>query len=372
MLLDFVVDVWDTEGNIMVGANFNNNFGLRASRKLNGIGVLEIVLSEDQERFAKVDYLVDVNLRYIDGTIRPFRSYFIKKRRFTRRGDTNYFIAGGLCLNYLLTSRAIAYAKGSAQASQTDQADDMLKEIARDNIGGDAVTARDKSSYLSIEGNKAECTSISREMSWQPLWDVMQGIREDLAASSGTQVYFDVVKIAPYTFELKTYKDLIGVDRTSLGHIIKQQFFSPNLENINNPDLVEDYSDEVTYVYALPPASGSARVPVEVYDAERLRRSAFARREAVVSVNSGDTAELTSAANTALNKGRPRYHFRADLLNTADFRYGVHWNIGDKVGVVWRGQHTGIVDYVEVGRTQRGEGFEDHFKASLEIEDVLR
>ena len=55
--------------------------------------------------------------------------------------------------NEILARRIVAYADGSVQADQTDEADDMMKKIVRQNLGDECVdTTRDLTAWgLSVE-----------------------------------------------------------------------------------------------------------------------------------------------------------------------------------------------------------------------------
>ena len=78
-------------------------------------------------------------------------------------------------LMQLLTRRIVAYNSGASQASKTDQADDMMKAIVRENFGSLATdTDRDWSAYLSVEVDLSLGQSLSKSFSRRKVLQVLK------------------------------------------------------------------------------------------------------------------------------------------------------------------------------------------------------
>ena len=92
-------------------------------------------------------------------------AYFLQRWRFYRDGDEKLIDLVALDANWLLDTRIVAYDAGTSQADMTDNADDMIKAVVKDNLGTDAVTAR-QVSELSIQGDLGDGQSISKAFSY--------------------------------------------------------------------------------------------------------------------------------------------------------------------------------------------------------------
>jgi hypothetical protein len=238
--------------------------------------------------------------------------------------------------NELLRRRIVAYAAGSAQASKSGYADDLMKAIVSENLGSDATdTDRDISAYLTIESDLSAGQSISKAFSRRNVLTVLQELA-DASAEAGTNLYFDVVTPTPGALVFATYTGQRGDDRTITSNA--PLLFSPELGNLADGELEEDYANEVTVVYAAGRGEGDEREVVEVEDTTRSGASPFNRIEALRDArNAETTAELTAEGNGFLKAGRPRLVFGGSIVDTPQCRYGVEWKWGDKVTVQFEG-----------------------------------
>src|SRR3990167_1830006 len=119
----------------------------------------------------RVDGWIEFRRTPIGGSKKFHNVYQIRAigRQDDANGRENIVVVGYDPL-YILTSRIIAYAAGSAQADMTDQADDMLKAIVIDNLGADATGARNISSNgISVASDLALGPSITKQFAYRPL-----------------------------------------------------------------------------------------------------------------------------------------------------------------------------------------------------------
>ena len=67
----------------------------------------------------------------------------------------------------LLERRIVKYTAGSAEASKTANADNMMRAIVRENFGSGAGSGRDWSSYLTVEADTSLAPSVSKSFARQ-------------------------------------------------------------------------------------------------------------------------------------------------------------------------------------------------------------
>jgi hypothetical protein len=237
----------------------------------------------------------------------------------------------------LLARRIIAYAAGSAQASKTDNADDMMKAIVRENLGASATdTDRRWSSYLTVQSDSASASSMSKAFSRRNVLTTLQEIGET-SAEAGEPLYFDIMVPTPGGLEFRTYTGQRGTDRTLTG--AAPLVISPELGTISGGELFEDYASEYTVVYAAGQGEKDYREVSEVEDTARSGASPFGRIEALRDARHGATgASLTAEGNAYLRASRPKRIFTAALVDTPQVRYGLEWHWGDKVTAQFEGK----------------------------------
>ncbi len=269
--------------------------------------------------------------------------------------------------NELLDRRIVAYAYGSAEATITDQADDMCKAIVTDNLRGDATAARQiASTYLTVQADLAAGPSITHSFARGRVLTVLQEIAS-AASAAGTPIYWDMVPVDTTAWEFRTATGQPGQDHTYPSGS-PPVLVGYELGNLAEPSLEEDYTDEVTYVYAGGQGEGSARTIVEVEDTARTGRSVFGRREAWEDARDcSGTNAVTARANKRLDEGKPKLRFSGKIVDSAGTLYGIHWRWGDKVTASYAGrQFACIVKAVRV--SVDGDGKET-VEARLEVEE---
>ncbi len=271
------------------------------------------------------------------GALQLERVYMLRKLVYQTNDKGRQSIqVTGLDGNYFLAGRIVGYASGSTQSTQTGPADDILKQIVRDNLGASAAAAR-QISALSVQANLGGGPTITKSFAYREVLKALQDI-VDAAWAAGTKAWFDVAPVTPTMWEFQTRTGQLGQDHT-YPNGVNPVMLSIELGNLRDAMLEQDWSQEVTYVYAGGQGEGSGRQVIEVQDAARLGRSAFGRREAFKDArNESTTNGVTAAANNALADGRPRLRFSGSIADTEGTRYGLHWRFGDKVTAVYAGQ----------------------------------
>jgi hypothetical protein len=274
-----------------------------------------------------------------NGELALERVYLI--RRIEDRTDemgVRSFLAVGVDGNDLLRRRHVAYAAGSAEASMTDEADDMCREIVVDNLGSDAAAARQiSSSYFTVAAEQSAGVSLSKGFSRRNVLTVLQDIA-DQAAAAGTPIYWHVADVAPDVWQFQTMTGQPGIDH-SYPDGQNPVLLSLEYGNLAEPQLSEDYTGEVTIAYAAGQGEGAARTVVTAEDTTRSGRSLFGRCEGFKDArNEASTAGVTAEANVHLGENAPRRVFAARIVDNVGTRYGLEWRWGDKVTALYAGE----------------------------------
>lgn len=240
---------------------------------------------------------------------------------------------GGSDVNVLLGTRVIAYKANNAYSSKTNNADDMMKYIIRENLGASATdTDRDLTGVgFSVDGDYDIGVSQTRSFSFNRVDDTLRSIR-DASIRDGTPIFFRVEAVGfnPLSLVFRAYKNQIGTDRTvTTGG--NRLVFDPTMGNISDFVERQDYSEEVTVVYVLGSGIEDGRLVEEVEDTSRSKRSPWRRREAVYDNSQISTsAGAIDAGNAVLNAGQPKKRATGLAISAPGTVYGRDWFLGDR------------------------------------------
>lgn len=355
--------ITETTGGFVAGSNSANvAVAFSYTQVINNLGRFRLTLPGDFDR-----NVLRKDNRVIIWRKPPGGARSLAFMGFIRRVRTRTDAAGnttrtvyGYDLNYLLSGRVVAYYAGHARAEMTDQADDLIKAFVSYNLGANATTGNGRkatasisATYFSIEADAAAGVSQTKGASYRTVLDVCREVA-DAARADGTEVYFGIVPVTDATFQLRTRTGQWGRDRTVSGS--NGLIFSLPRGNLAEPDLDEDASEEVNYVYALGQGEGSVRTIQTASDTTRIGQSIFALREGKIDARQFSTsAGVTDAANAALVKGRPINTFTAKLLSVPGSIYGRDWGFGDRVTVSYDGrQFSALVRALTVSVDENG------------------
>jgi hypothetical protein len=272
-----------------------------------------------------------------------------------QEGANAYVIIGGPDALDLLNTRIVDAYSDTAGADKAGTADDVMKEYVYEALGGGAAAGRNLTSDgFSIQADLSDGPAIQWAAARHNLLRVCREL-SDAAYEAGTPTYFDIVHPTPATFEFRTYVNQRGEDRTS-GQP-NAVVLSPEEETLANPVLIQDYTEEVTYCYALGQSTGGTRNVQEEYDSTRLNLALFNRREGTVDGRDyGTDAELQDLARRTLYLCRPRRDFRGDIVDKPGNRLGLNWNFGDRVTAQYAGeQYDMLVSAVGASFDENGE-----------------
>lgn len=233
-------------------------------------------------------------------------------------------------LNELPARRVVAYKAGSSQASKTDQVDDMIKALGRENLGASATdTDRDLSSWgFLVAADTSAGPSITKAFAWRELprvmADIIQAGKED-----GTEVLWQIEPLGKSSAMLKTWAGYRADRSFPAGRPALE--FSEARGNLINPRYIEDWRTEKNTMYAGGSGKEADRTVVEVEGSEAT--DALARREGFINATAQgtDTTALTDVGNSKLAGYRPLKGFRGTLRESQGQIFGIHWRLGDLV-----------------------------------------
>lgn len=369
------------------------------SRSTLGYGTLLIGMPHDVQK-ARVfpifqpDWRIDVWRSPAEGVpMRREQTFLLRLHKiYTRKTDNMRMIAyTGLDPTHLLSRRYVVQAAGSAYTYKTDNVDDMMKEIvreqmlwgfSRDEEGNLDDTRAFPRGEFSVQSNMGLGPSVSAAFADRRVLDVLK----DLKLSSfqlnqfdlsSRRIFFDVV---PYDisslllyildeatgepildeaglplvdessttmtgvgFQFQTFADLRGQDRTL------QMEFSVENNNLEEPYYSLNHIDEVTAAIVKGFGRGDSRVAVWVEDTTRENSSRWNRVESFVDGSQEpDQSKLADVGYPELFNGMPKEDLSTVFLNTEGgpdsprSLYGLDWDLGDLVRVSYAGKQFDI------------------------------
>lgn len=310
-----------------------------------------------------IDSLIKINRRPAGGSNQRLFTGLLRR---VRKGH-EFFTLSGFDLNYLLTTRIIAYSAGSSQAQKTGASDDVLKALVRENLGSSATDAsRDLSAYITVEADGSAGNTITKGFSWKPLYDTMIEIADD-EKEAGSPLYWTfTARESEGDFFFQTFTGQPGVDRTvSTGG--DPLIFGPGYGNLESPILDIDYGGSWNYVYVGGQGEGPNRDITEASSSARIALSVYNRREVFRDARNADTTELSTIGNAELRLGRPRRIFTGEIQSTPQSRLGIDWNLGDRVTIEFDGDtFEGVINQLSVSV---GDSGRETINADIDLDD---
>lgn len=251
----------------------------------------------------------------------------------------------------LLARRVIAYYQETGEAVWNDNIETIMKGVVTDNLVDNAdysgtpdptrsITTKAGFTVQADKGSGA--VTEPDDISWRYLLEVLKELQATSKAD-GTEVFFTVVPTGPRSLQFQTHTGQPGVDRTYSGNPqskVKPLLFSLKNGNLQEPELVYDYSDMATKVYAV---NGDGTAVATAQDDGKIAHSPLGLRERMISSRGTTEAEVQASADDELARSRPRATLNARLLSTKQTQYGKHWNCGDKVTVEYRGVTADVI-----------------------------
>lgn len=273
------------------------------------------------------------------------RVWLQRRWKKTIKKSTRTWQVGCVDLNHLLTRRFVDYpsgiitiAPGQDTASEKKQAaDDMGKQIVRENLGANAAPAvRKIDTWLAVQANASAAPSMSKAFSERNVLTVLQEIAQ-ASFNNGTYLVFDTVCSVPpgsgsaMQFEFRSYTGQRGVDHRFPGGN-PPLLLGPDFGNLDDVEYDEDATNEATRSIVGGQGQGQARNFRRKDDAARQGESPFALIETFKNATGISTnAGLDNEADALLKSMLPRKTLVGKIVPTSGLIYGVHYGWGDFV-----------------------------------------
>lgn len=305
---------------------------------VNGIGEIIILapLPDDKprhyfSRWGKLEFW-----RYIDGIgyLEGDRIWRLQYRRIYHTEAMERMIElRFMDDNWLLKRRGIIYWLGNNIGSTHAPADDMMKQMVREQLGSSASLSR-YAPTITVAANLGLGADLQWPIGYKNLYDTLVEVSDK--TKDGTPVYFDMVRTGMDSSEFRTFITNRGADRglTSNNPFV----INLNAGLLDKPSLTEDWRDECNYIYAFGEGEGSNRdmqhYPAN-YPANPLELSeAFLERS---DIPAGQSTKLLEAAHEEYNKLVMKPRFEADLNPSREIIYGRDLHYGDQVVTQYEG-----------------------------------
>ncbi len=327
----------------------------------------------------------DTDLIQPDYFIQPWRKpdggprsllmpYFIRRWRFETSGGTEVIRVWGRGPNELLRRRIVAAYKGTSAAYKSlDYADDAMKEYCTQQFADGVDPAVDEGtrvlSGFSVAADLSAGPLVSYEGSFKKLLTKsgggVLGALKKASREQGTEVFFSVavsnITSSTIEFQFRTKTGQPGQDVSS------SVVFSQSGGNLVDPFLEYDYTPEENYIYGVGAGTQSGRDVQQAADAARYNISKWARIEDAAEAKGQDKSDdaILTAARNRLEQGRPLTRMGGKVTDTGKYRFGIDWNIGDKVTQSYRGQEGTAI--IRSGTIKLDRNMRETISARLDI-----
>lgn len=262
--------------------------------------------------------------------------FLMARRRKVQQPDGSWLqIVTFVHPNHLLSRRVIPYDEGTSQASKTAEADDLMKAIVRENFTAATDTARNWASFA-VEADLTAGHVVQIECSYRNVLEVLQEVCAQSAGDTTGGVipgyYYAGFEVTGTTgvMTFRTYVGQRGVDRSSSsGQPLIISAIDGSLVEV---ELDEDYTQALSYVYALGEGALDERAVGFWEDATFSASSPYGRTEAAVNQAQTDTGIfLEGVARRLLWERRPRKAMLCKVAETEQATFGEEYDWGDKV-----------------------------------------
>ncbi len=328
----------------------NEFYNLELFRSEFGVGSLyvDFPLQELMRQNISTEWRLEVYRRTVGGElIRVGDTQWIVKLvryKVDEQNETRLHILAYDAM-YLLDRRIVAYVDGTPQTSKTMPADDMLKEIVRENLGALASDYhRDLSEWLIVEPNTSTAPVVTKsEFGLQKVLPVLNDICE-LSNAAGMYLSYDIVydeSIGKLVF--RTYPHQRGADRgnNSFSPVYLAHHTDPvNVmgSGLNYASIEIDATDERSYVYSGRQAKDVNAIFAEIGNDIVNQSGPFARSEDFITT--GESVEYNDVMTEA--HAWLQHKFRNLLLNAHiqeanDMQFGIDYGFGDILALRYLG-----------------------------------
>ena len=259
-------------------------------------------------------------------------AYFLQDWRFWTDGEGREYIElAADDANWLLDTAIVWAAAGSTDAEKSGYPDDMMKVIVNKQLGAYADAALGRLKLSVAPDLSAGGASITKGFAYRNVLALVTDLAEQ-AKEAGVNVYFDVVRTAPGTFEFRTYTGQRGQNhgRTSGDpRLVGKQY-----GNLSEASFGTYHAEERNAILVGGQGEEAERATVTRTNATRIGASKWNRRELFVDARDHElTASLEADGDAALEEYAPKQVMTGTMHDTPGMQFGVHYGFGDVVSV---------------------------------------
>lgn len=262
--------------------------------------------------------------------------------------------------NCLLNRRIVAYYPEEPETEKEEMPVlDIILEILRENLGGDAIAARDLSNYLYIPPATTNYGPVhSINLAWQEVGNTIKELIE-VAKAGDTTLSLDIQlqSIEPLKLIVVVGKT-IGTDRTESSGIVPGGglLIGPDYGNFDDWTLEYDYTNELSYLYGGGEGDDDDRLIVEIQNSAAVNASPFGRIEGW---DENPEADITEQLETwmigRLQKRITRPKITGRIAEGEQLIWGENLNFGDIVPVQVKGNlYNCIIESYQLRNTPSG------------------
>jgi hypothetical protein len=334
MSASYQIDVLDSAGAVAAILDTTQLAKLQYERRLNDVGMCQFTLPLDDTANGLIskDTLIEIKRFPNPATQQDEGTYITRHRsRVVDSDGQAWAIYGGVSLEWVLLGRFVNPNNDPLTAggfsTKQDAVDTVMAELA-DEQAGPTASALERVPYLTISTPAGVGETVSVRLSWESLFETLRNL------AVAYDMDFRIERTSGIA--LAFYAERIGSDKTRTTNFPGAPFvlLSPDLGRAAEPELVEDWKDEKTYVYLLGKGAGDAR---ELYGgmAGAIYDTPYSFAAMVEDArDSNQIADYVTQAQQALAKNRAKKTFGFSVANAID-QYRTLWDIGDKVTSEW-------------------------------------
>lgn len=322
-------------------------------KTVNTVGAMDLTIPLGNYDFT--DFSTDVILEIWRETSGEMRlqnetTYFLLDWEIYNDGQADLVRLLAKDANFLLSTRIVAYASGTSQAEKSDYADDMMKEVVKENMGSSASSGRQFSNF-SIDGDFSASEEIDKAFAWRNVLTVCEDICK-MAKDKGTNTYFEIVRPQPGYYVFKTYVDYRGVDHGSESSDIRP--VGVEYQNLSNPTLKEIHSSQISSFVIGGQGQASERSTVTYSPTEF---GYYRNTEGFIDArNTQDSNILDDLKYEKFEEHNYKRIVSGYLSETKSMRYGIDFDFGDVLAVEAFGYNVDChVDSVAVRVDNKGK-----------------
>lgn len=306
-------------------------------RKVNEIGALQIKLPGGiYNHLIQWDSRIRIK-RSLDGgqtsTLDGETDWWIKKwtETLSENGESTLEILA-LDNNHIPGLRIIPAYAGSAGAEKSGYADNLMKDLIKENLTAATDTARNLS-FLTVQANKSAAAQVKQAFAYQRVLNSLQNFC-NLSTEAGTWLAFDVVSSNTGGVQFRTYINQRGTYHGKGAGDTARRLVGWTFGNVGTITSIHDYENAATAVIAGGQGQEENRIIKTALNNVQIALSPLGRVEFFVNAtNTADPAVVQARADSELQKRRPVHTLEGNLKETPGFIYGLDFDWGDVLAI---------------------------------------